>query len=61
MADRVGDVLWSMFAEPGEAPGLIDDMELMTIDGGAHAISCTHSRQANNAQGQFVGAEALVT
>jgi hypothetical protein len=50
-----------MFAEPGEAPGLINDMELMTIDGGAHAISSTHSLQANNAQGQFVGAEALVT
>jgi pimeloyl-ACP methyl ester carboxylesterase len=42
-------------------PGLINDMELVTIEGGPHAISWTHSLQVNRALLQFVGADARVT
>lgn len=30
-------------------PGLIKDMQLVVIDGGAHAIAWTHSEQVNQA------------
>jgi non-heme chloroperoxidase len=42
-------------------PGLINDMELVTIEGGPHAISWTHTLQVNKALLQFVGADARVT
>jgi non-heme chloroperoxidase len=42
-------------------PGLIDDMELVTIEGGPHAIAWTHSLQVNRALLQFVGADARVS
>jgi len=42
-------------------PGLIGDMELVTIEGGPHAIAWTHSLQVNKALLQFLGAEAPVT
>jgi non-heme chloroperoxidase len=42
-------------------PGLIKDMELITIEGGPHAIAWTHTLQVNNALLQFVGADARVT
>jgi pimeloyl-ACP methyl ester carboxylesterase len=41
-------------------PSLINDMELVTIEGGPHAIAWTHSLQVNRALLQFVGAEARV-
>jgi non-heme chloroperoxidase len=37
-------------------PGLIKDMELLTIEGGPHAIAWTHSDQVNKALLEFVGA-----
>jgi non-heme chloroperoxidase len=39
-------------------PGLINDLELITIEGGPHAIAWTHTLQVNKALLQFVGAEA---
>lgn len=42
-------------------PGMIEDMELVTIQGGPHAIAWTHTLQVNNALLQFVGAQAPVT
>jgi non-heme chloroperoxidase len=42
-------------------PGLINDMELVTIEGGPHAIAWTHSLQVNRALLQFVGADARVS
>jgi pimeloyl-ACP methyl ester carboxylesterase len=42
-------------------PGLINDMELVTIEGGPHAIAWTHSLQVNKALLQFVGADVPVT
>lgn len=42
-------------------PGLINDMELITIEGGPHAIAWTHTLQVNKALLQFVGAGARVT
>ena len=42
-------------------PGLIKDMELVTIEGGPHAISWTHTLQLNKALLQFVGSETPVT
>jgi pimeloyl-ACP methyl ester carboxylesterase len=42
-------------------PGLINDMELVTVEGGPHAIAWTHSLQVNRALLQFVGADARVT
>jgi non-heme chloroperoxidase len=42
-------------------PGLIKDMELVTIDGGPHAIAWTHTLQVNRALLQFLGAAAGVT
>jgi non-heme chloroperoxidase len=41
-------------------PGLIKDMELVTIEGGPHAIAWTHVLQVNRALLQFIGAEAQV-
>jgi non-heme chloroperoxidase len=41
-------------------PGLIKDMELVTIEGGPHAIAWTHTLQVNKALLQFVGADARV-
>ncbi len=41
--------------------GLINDMELVVIEGGPHAISWTHVMQVNNALLQFIGAQAPVT
>ena len=41
--------------------GMISDMELVTIEGGPHAIAWTHTLQVNNALLQFVGAQARVT
>jgi non-heme chloroperoxidase len=41
-------------------PGLIKDMELITIEGGPHAIAWTHTLQLNKALLQFVGADARV-
>jgi non-heme chloroperoxidase len=37
-------------------PGLIEDMELVTIEGGPHGIPWTHSSQVNDALLRFVGA-----
>jgi non-heme chloroperoxidase len=42
-------------------PGLIKDMELVTIEGGPHAIAWTHPLQLNKALLDFVGAHARVT
>ena len=42
-------------------PGLISDMELVTIEGGPHAIAWTHSLQVNKALLQFIGADTRVT
>jgi non-heme chloroperoxidase len=39
-------------------PGMINDMELVTIEGGPHAICWTHAQQVNDALLQFVGAHA---
>jgi non-heme chloroperoxidase len=41
-------------------PGLINDMQLVTIEGGPHAIAWTHTLQVNKALLQFVGADAQV-
>jgi non-heme chloroperoxidase len=41
-------------------PGLINDMELVTIEGGPHAIAWTHVLQVNRALLQFIGADARV-
>lgn len=38
-------------------PGMIADMELVTIEGGPHAIAWTHRLQVNNALLDFVGAQ----
>jgi pimeloyl-ACP methyl ester carboxylesterase len=37
-------------------PGLIEDMQLVTIEGGPHAIAWTHASQVNQALLQFMGA-----
>jgi non-heme chloroperoxidase len=37
-------------------PDLVDDCELVVIEGGPHAISWTHSDQVNDALLQFIGA-----
>ncbi len=42
-------------------PGLINDMQLVTIEGGPHAIAWTHPLQVNKALLQFIGADARVT
>jgi non-heme chloroperoxidase len=42
-------------------PGLIKDMELVTIEGGPHAIAWTHTLQVNKALLQFIGADTRVT
>ena len=42
-------------------PELIDDMELVTIEGGPHAIAWTHTLQVNRALLEFIGAGARVT
>jgi len=42
-------------------PGLINDMELVTIEGGPHAIAWTHTLQVNKALLQFIGADTRVT
>jgi non-heme chloroperoxidase len=42
-------------------PALLDDVELVTIEGGPHAIAWTHTLQVNNALLQFIGAESRVT
>jgi non-heme chloroperoxidase len=42
-------------------PGLIKDMQLITIEGGPHAIAWTHTLQVNKAILEFVGADAPVT
>jgi len=42
-------------------PGLINDMELVVIDDGPHAIAWTHVMQVNKAILQFIGAQAPVT
>jgi non-heme chloroperoxidase len=41
-------------------PGLIEDMKLVTIEGGPHAISWTHADQVNKALLEFVGASLPV-
>jgi non-heme chloroperoxidase len=41
-------------------PGLIKDVELVTIEGGPHAIAWTHPLQVNAALLRFIGAEARV-
>jgi non-heme chloroperoxidase len=41
-------------------PGLIKDMELVTIEGGPHAIAWTHVLQVNRALLQFVGSDTRV-
>ncbi len=41
-------------------PGMIEDMRLITIEGGPHAIAWTHTLQVNNALLDFVGADAPV-
>src|ERR1700730_15580127 len=42
-------------------PGLINDVELVTIEGGPHAIAWTHVLQVNRALLQFIGAATRVT
>jgi non-heme chloroperoxidase len=42
-------------------PGMISDLELVTIEGGPHAIAWTHTLQVNKALLEFIGAEARVT
>jgi non-heme chloroperoxidase len=39
-------------------PGLINEMDLIVIEGGPHAIAWTHADQVNNALLQFLGANA---
>ena len=41
-------------------PGLISDMELVTIEGGPHAIAWTHVLQVNRALLQFIGADVRI-
>ena len=41
-------------------PGLIEDVELVTIEGGPHAIAWTHTLQVNKALLSFIGAETRV-
>jgi pimeloyl-ACP methyl ester carboxylesterase len=41
-------------------PGMIKDVELVTIEGGPHGIAWTHTLQVNNALLQFIGADARV-
>ncbi len=41
-------------------PGMIKDMELITIEGGPHAIAWTHTLQVNKALLQFIGAASEV-
>ncbi|HME04976.1 MAG TPA: alpha/beta hydrolase [Solirubrobacteraceae bacterium] len=41
-------------------PGMIKDMELVTVEGGPHAIAWTHTLQVNKALLQFVGAASEV-
>jgi non-heme chloroperoxidase len=41
-------------------PGLISDMELVTIQGGPHAIAWTHTLQVNGALLDFIGAQTRV-
>jgi non-heme chloroperoxidase len=38
-------------------PDLIDDLELVVIEGGPHAIAWTHADQVNDALLQFIGAQ----
>jgi non-heme chloroperoxidase len=42
-------------------PGTINDMELVTVEGGPHAIAWTHTLQVNKALLEFIGAETRVT
>ena len=42
-------------------PGLIKDVELVTIQGGPHAISWTHNLQVNNALLSFLASEVKVS
>lgn len=42
-------------------PALLDDVELVTIEGGPHAIAWTHTLQVNKALLEFIGAESRVT
>ncbi len=42
-------------------PGLLDDVQLVTIEGGPHAIAWTHTLQVNRALTEFIGAESRVT
>jgi non-heme chloroperoxidase len=42
-------------------PGLLEDVELVTIEGGPHAIPWTHTLQLNRALLDFIGAERRVT
>jgi non-heme chloroperoxidase len=42
-------------------PGLIADMQLVTIEGGPHAIAWTHTLQVNGPLLDFIGAAAPVT
>jgi non-heme chloroperoxidase len=41
--------------------GMIKDVELVTIEGGPHAIAWTHTLQVNNALLQFIGTDTRVT
>jgi len=41
-------------------PGMIKDVELVTIQGGPHAISWTHTLQVNKALLEFIGADTRV-
>jgi non-heme chloroperoxidase len=41
-------------------PGLIKDVDLVTIQGGPHAIAWTHPLQVNKALLEFIGADARV-
>ncbi|HXB16334.1 MAG TPA: alpha/beta hydrolase [Solirubrobacteraceae bacterium] len=41
-------------------PALLDDVELVTIEGGPHAISWTHTLQVNKALSEFIGAGSRV-
>ncbi len=42
-------------------PGMIKDMELVTIQGGPHAIAWTHTLQVNKPLLAFIGADVPVT
>src|SRR5579871_222905 len=41
-------------------PALLDDVELVTIEGGPHAIAWTHTLQVNKALAEFIGAGSRV-